>query len=126
MSMPDHRLIVHHSIVMLYVPILLVIGASCGNRTGQWSQCGNNIINGSEQCDGPDLGGQTCDGLGFSGGTLGCTGSCTFDTSGCAGDTPDCIRYVDVAIGSPAGDGLSWTTAFADVQSGIDSAAAAI
>lgn len=45
--------------------------------------CGNGVKEGSEQCDGAQLGGQTCTGLGFDGGTLACTGSCTLDSSGC-------------------------------------------
>jgi hypothetical protein len=36
-----------------------------------------------EACDGGDLGGQSCVGLGLGPGTLGCSSSCTFDTSGC-------------------------------------------
>jgi hypothetical protein len=47
------------------------------------SVCGNNIREGSEQCDGSDLGGQTCTSLGYSGGTLSCNPDCTFNTSGC-------------------------------------------
>ena len=45
--------------------------------------CGNNLREGSESCDGIDLGGQTCTSQGFSGGTLSCNGNCTFNTSGC-------------------------------------------
>ena len=46
--------------------------------------CGNNAIDAAgEQCDGSDLGGETCTSLGFSSGTLGCS-ACQFDTSGCA------------------------------------------
>src|SRR4029077_2758412 len=37
-----------------------------------------------EDCDGTDLGGQTCTSLGFGGGTLACAADCTFDTRGCA------------------------------------------
>jgi hypothetical protein len=37
-----------------------------------------------EQCDGADLGGETCASLVFSDGTLACAG-CAFDTSGCTG-----------------------------------------
>jgi hypothetical protein len=36
-----------------------------------------------EQCDWPDLGGETCISQGYSSGTLGCTNSCYFDTSEC-------------------------------------------
>jgi len=47
------------------------------------SVCGNGIKEASEQCDGADLGGQTCQGLGYVGGTLSCYPNCTFNTSGC-------------------------------------------
>jgi hypothetical protein len=47
-------------------------------------ECGNGVIDGSDQCEGADLGGATCQGLGYTlGGTLGCTAGCAFDTSGC-------------------------------------------
>ncbi len=45
--------------------------------------CGNNIKEINEECDGPDLGGQTCISLGYSGGTLTCNSNCTFNTSQC-------------------------------------------
>jgi hypothetical protein len=46
--------------------------------------CGNNIREGTEVCDGSDLGGETCESQGFDGGTLGCNSNCDgFDTSGC-------------------------------------------
>jgi hypothetical protein len=49
------------------------------------STCGNAVKDGSEQCDGSDLGGATCASLGFTtGGTLACTTGCGYDTSGCA------------------------------------------
>lgn len=47
------------------------------------SICGNDSVEGDEQCDGSDLGGQTCVSLGYYGGTLACKADCTFDTSGC-------------------------------------------
>ncbi len=46
--------------------------------------CGNAVLDADEQCDGLDLGGQSCVGLGFVGGTLLCA-RCDFDTSGCDG-----------------------------------------
>jgi cysteine-rich repeat protein len=45
--------------------------------------CGNGALNPGEDCDGALLGGATCQSRGFAGGTLGCTASCSFDTSGC-------------------------------------------
>ncbi len=52
--------------------------------TGTISQCGNNVIDPFEVCDGTALGGQSCTGLGFDGGTLACAADCSgYDTSGC-------------------------------------------
>lgn len=47
--------------------------------------CGNNIHEAGrgEACDGAELGGATCESLGFAGGTLRCNGTCNHDTSGC-------------------------------------------
>jgi len=45
--------------------------------------CGNGMIEGSEQCDGGNLNGQTCTSKGFTGGSLACSSSCTFNTSSC-------------------------------------------
>ncbi|MGB9609037.1 MAG: dockerin type I repeat-containing protein, partial [Minisyncoccia bacterium] len=50
--------------------------------------CGDNILEFGEQCDGSDLGGQTCLSLGYGGGTLVCNSSCIFDTSGCTPPPP--------------------------------------
>ncbi len=38
-----------------------------------------------EECDLDELGQQTCEDLGYYGGTLGCTGECTFDLTSCMG-----------------------------------------
>jgi len=38
--------------------------------------CGNNIREGSEVCDGTDVGGNTCRSLGYSGGTITCSYTC--------------------------------------------------
>lgn len=48
------------------------------------AQCGNEIKEGTEQCDGPDVGGQTCATLGFDMGVLACAATCQFDTAGCS------------------------------------------
>lgn len=45
--------------------------------------CGDGKARGSEDCDGADLSGTTCQSLGFDGGTLACDAGCAFDTSGC-------------------------------------------
>jgi len=43
----------------------------------------NGMIEGAEQCDGEELGGENCESLGYSGGDLSCSSFCTFDTSDC-------------------------------------------
>jgi hypothetical protein len=46
--------------------------------------CGNNVIEGTEVCDGTALGGHTCADQGFLSGTLACGSNClAFDTAGC-------------------------------------------
>lgn len=47
--------------------------------------CGDGTLQPGEQCDGAELGGQTCEGLGRGGGALACAPTCTFDTSQCGG-----------------------------------------
>ncbi|MCS7200858.1 MAG: dockerin type I repeat-containing protein [Patescibacteria group bacterium] len=50
--------------------------------------CGNSIKEIGEECDAPDLGGQSCISLGFSGGNLSCNSNCTLNTSGCTSLPP--------------------------------------
>ena len=45
--------------------------------------CGNALREPPEQCDGADLGGQSCSSLGEGTGTVVCRADCTLDTSGC-------------------------------------------
>jgi len=52
--------------------------------TGVSVVCGDGTINGDEQCDGDDLGGEDCISQGFVAGTLACKKDCTFDTASCA------------------------------------------
>lgn len=48
------------------------------------ASCGNGQVSAKELCDGANLRGQTCESLGFNGGTLACSPTCqAFDTSGC-------------------------------------------
>jgi len=55
----------------------------CGGGGGGGQVCGNNAIEGTEECDGTALGGATCISRGFTGGTLTCNPGCLFDTTGC-------------------------------------------
>jgi len=69
--------------------------------------CGDTFLNaGVEQCDDVAFGGATCSSLGFAGGMLACTASCTFDTSRCTGSpgqstpTPT-VETTPTGAGSP-------------------------
>ncbi len=63
--------------------------ATCRADCGGWdttgcSNCGNRMRDGTEQCDGADLGGATCASRGFGGGALRCASNCAYDTAGCS------------------------------------------
>ena len=64
-----------------------VVGAA--GLGGSLPNCGDGAINvAGEQCDGADLGGASCQSLGFSGGVLRCKSGCGLDVSACAGIAP--------------------------------------
>ena len=60
--------------------------------------CGNGIREGTEQCDGTDLAGETCISLDYASGNLSCNDNCTFNTSLCVS-----------AIGSVCGNAVCET-----------------
>lgn len=49
------------------------------------AECGNNVREGSEECDGADFGGLSCATFGFSEGAVVCGDSCAVDSSACTG-----------------------------------------
>ena len=61
------------------------MGVSQETADASLVSCGNSAIDPGEACDGTDLGGETCATVpgDFTGGTLTCSASCEFDTSGC-------------------------------------------
>jgi hypothetical protein len=57
--------------------------------------CGNNLIDGTEICDGTALNSQTCITQGFTSGTLSCNSSCSgFNTNECISN-PTCNKCTD-------------------------------
>lgn len=45
--------------------------------------CGDEVVEGDEECDGANWNGATCESLGHVSGLLACTDQCQFDVSGC-------------------------------------------
>lgn len=57
------------------------VGYQCGAAT---QTCGNNVVEGTEVCDGTSVNGETCASRGFLSGILGCNAGCTaYDTTAC-------------------------------------------
>ncbi len=63
--------------------------------------CGDQVIEGNEQCEGTDLAGADCVSLGFSGGDLACADDCTYDTGACTA----AVCGDGIVAGSEACDG---------------------
>lgn len=65
---------------------------SCSGSNGSdgpgFSLCGDGLQTGIEDCDTFDTGGETCASLGWEGGNLNCTASCTFSYVECEGPPP--------------------------------------
>ncbi|HEY1812016.1 MAG TPA: hypothetical protein VGG74_06635 [Kofleriaceae bacterium] len=78
--------------------------------------CGNGVALGSEDCDGSDLQSQTCAGLGFTAGTLACSPTCTFDTSGCTTCGNGEIEAGEACDGTQLGSATCVTQGFAQGQ----------
>ncbi len=64
--------------------------------------CGNEKIEDAETCDGADLGGQTCMslGLGYTAGSLSCTGKCRFDYKMCTTDSKLVLNELESTLDS--------------------------
>jgi len=70
-------------VVFLIAATVALATVTAERASAKNAACGNGIVESGEQCDGPDLNGQTCGSAGFSVGTLSCNSDCTFDTSEC-------------------------------------------
>jgi hypothetical protein len=77
---------------------------------GHACTCGN-APTGTEECDGADLAGQSCESLGYVAGALSCSRSCTLDASNCQRVVPD-RGSREVALQGRV-DGTAFAMAFA-------------
>jgi len=68
--------------------------------------CGNNKINHYEICDGTDLGGKTCQSLGYTNGILKCVVQCSsYDASQCTKASPKPAKVIEFMYGDVNQDG---------------------
>ncbi len=93
----------------------------CVNGTCKPNTCGDKVIAGGEECDGTNLGGQTCQGLGYAApGALACMPTtCKFLTIGClsAGDLVITEVLYDANTTEPASE---WIELYNASSSPID------
>ena len=71
---------------------LLIFLGACSSDS---PVCGDGVLNGDEQCDGYDYGGQNCESLNFNGGHLYCNADCSIDDRSCHNCEEDPCRGVD-------------------------------
>jgi hypothetical protein len=94
---------------------------SCLAPDGQF--CGNGDREGSEECDGSDLAGQSCSSLGFpGGGTLRCAPGCAVDTSGCntgGNNPPEIVDINFPSVIDPNGGPVGGEVRFSDFDGDI-------
>lgn len=74
-------------LLIFLVAIFVQIG--CTDKTVVTELCGNGVIDPGEECDGSDLNGQSCQGLGFYGGIMVCGSNCQVDITDCSGRCGD-------------------------------------
>jgi len=65
--------------------LAVALAAACSNEDigRPPAACGNGVLEASEECEGFDTRGATCDSLGFGVGQLRCSAQCKLDTSAC-------------------------------------------
>ena len=77
------------AILIMVAPVLVQANSNqTVNATIKLSVCGDDIVEGSEDCEGSNLNGKACASLGYAGGDLTCDIACTFATSSCIAPTP--------------------------------------
>lgn len=89
--------------VFYFLFLFFFVNAQVNINANIPSICGNGILDSGEQCDGADLGGQTCQSRGYSGGTLACGIGCVFNVS-------NCVSGNSGGVGGGGGASVSYLT----------------
>jgi alpha-tubulin suppressor-like RCC1 family protein len=74
--------------IVILVTAVFLFG-SCDEQIMYQDTCGDGTIDVGEQCDTANLGGFTCERVGYHQGTLTCTDTCQFEASACGGSCGD-------------------------------------
>lgn len=134
----EYLLLIGGAVLVATIVLIVILGSTSGTNTiinnniGQYQShislnaaggggggavCGNSLIEGSEQCDGANLSGETCVTQGFASGTLSCAANCTFNTTSCNPSGPP--AFASFSAASTTGSGLVAVTW--NVSSGFNS-----
>ncbi|HEY4224024.1 MAG TPA: hypothetical protein VGO62_21860, partial [Myxococcota bacterium] len=99
------------------VPVdLLEVGGACPG-SALCATCGDGIRDPGEQCDGSDFAGASCASLGFTGGTLLCTG-CQLDATTCTQCGNGVVESGEQCDGAQLGGATCASVGFANPSSG--------
>lgn len=83
--MKSRSILMRHGLLLVGL-LLALLCTGCDRRTDPKPFCGDGVIDPEESCDGTDLGGHSCESLGFVlGGVLTCTEDCELNVAGCFG-----------------------------------------
>lgn len=78
------RSITRFAAALVFLGALFLFGACSDDSQGGDGECGNGVVEAGEQCDGTDMGGETClSAAGHQEGALLCTAECRLDISEC-------------------------------------------
>lgn len=98
------------SIFLLFISLVFVglpinnISANGGDL--DFGDCGNDVLDSFEMCDGSDFGTNSCENQGFSGGILTCSPDCQFISTGqCLDSEPGTVLRLDFNGYGPNGNG---------------------
>jgi cysteine-rich repeat protein len=82
-------------------------------------RCGDGEVDTpAEDCEGPNLNGQSCQGLGFTGGALSCGDDCVFDVSACVSICGNGVTEPDETCDDGGTDDLDGCSATCQVETG--------